>query len=155
MILETVMLKLANEAIAHAPNENWKNRGGVVLVGDLKLTPVKTWGDQNPLGIATVGYFQFQKEDQREKVNVTDNRFAFIGFTLAAIKSQGKLIYETQPIIGKIQEKSYHSNGLASRFCPQCHSIDTVKRSSRKMGPECALITYKCKCGYHDEDVMD
>jgi len=152
LINAETMLKLAKKAIRDAPNKDWKNRG-CILVGDSHSVDVKTY-DHKQLGVATVAYFKFEKplRDKFEPKGISP----FVGFTLAAMDVKGKLIYQANCVIGKISDKNYHDNYLANRFCPQCQALDSITRKSKMMGPECALITYKCnQCSYRDEDVMD
>ena len=151
MINKSMMQKLADEAIKHAPNEVWKYNGGCSQSGALKIIPVEDW-NKYLLGVATVGFFKFKKpfDDGFGRGN------PFIGFTLAAIEADGKIVSGTHPVIGKIEADDYCDGGLAHRFCPKCHSLDSVKSTSRRAGPECVHITYRCKkCDYIDCDVMD
>lgn len=152
MIDNKTMLKLANDAVTNAPNKDWQNRG-CRMAGDLHIVPVKHYNGKK-LGDAVAAYFVFEKplEDSFSPSRVS----SFVGFTLAVMETQGKLISATRPVINNLENQDFSSNGLEHRFCPQCHSIDSVKSKNKRMGPECIQITYKCKkCSYKDVDVMD
>jgi len=155
MLDDKTMLKLAKDAIKNAPNDDWKNRG-CFRSGNLSSVIVRHY-DNKEIGIATCGYFVFEKplEDDFYRSG-SGVKNSFVGFTLAAMETQGKLICATRPVINNLENHPFSSNGLEHRFCPQCHSLDSVKSKSKKMGPECVRITYKCKnCSYTDVDVMD
>ena len=149
MINKSMMQKLADEAIKQAPNEDWKHNGGCSQSGALKIIPVKDW-NKYLLGVATVGFFKFKKP-------FTDGfHSSFVGFTLAAMEAEGKIVSDTHSVIDKIESDDYCAGGLVHRFCPKCHSLDSVKSTSRRAGPECVHITYRCKkCSYIDFDVLD
>ena len=152
MLDDNTMLKLAKDAITNAPNDDWKNRG-CFRSGNLSSVIVRHY-DNKEIGIATCGYFVFEKH-LKDDFN-RSGWSPFVGFTLAAMETQGKLISATRPVITNLENQPFSSNGLEHRFCPQCHSLDSVKSKSKKMGPECIRITYKCKkCSYTDIDVMD
>lgn len=150
MIDQSTMEAQATLKVQNAPNQDWRNRGKVILVGDLREIPITNW-DKKVFGNATVGFFKFEKPQKDEM----DKQFPFIGFTLAVAKIGKKLISETHPVCGKLKEEDYNHNRLSTRFCPDCGGLDTVKQRSRRAGPECIYITYYCKCGYEDHDCMD
>lgn len=152
MLDDNTMLKLAKDAIKNAPNDDWKNRG-CFRSGNLSSVIVRH-SDNKEIGIATCGYFVFEKplKDDFNRSGTSP----FVGFTLAAMETQGKVISSTRPVINNLENQPFSSNGLEHRFCPQCHSLDSVKSKSKRMGEECVRITYKCKkCSYIDVDVMD
>ncbi len=151
MLDKPTMLKLAKKAIINAPNEDWQGRGKLTLVGEMREVPITTW-DKKIIGQSTVAFFEFE----HPFVDNFVGDYSFIGFTLSAIKVGKKTIYDTQPVIGKIDKDNYRSNTLVARFCPQCLSLDSITSKKRVMGPECVEIIYKCKkCSYIDHDVMD
>jgi len=153
--IETAILKQQAElAMANAPNTDWQQRGGAKMVGKSKLIPVRKSSDWekklSPIGQATVAFFKFVHPLK------TFGGSVFSGFTLAVMDVKGKLIYNTGVVIGKLQPDNFrHAANMSNRFCPQCGSVDTVKQRSRRIGPECVAITYHCKCGYRDHDVLD
>ena len=59
MLNDNTMLKLAKDAIKNAPNDDWKNRG-CFRSGNLSSVIVRHYDDKE-IGIATVGYFVFEK----------------------------------------------------------------------------------------------
>lgn len=151
MIYATKMLDLADEKVRNAPNRDWQGRGRLIMVGNPREVPVISH-DNIKLGDATVVAFKFEKQNA--------DRFSasFVGFTLAAMEVGGKFIAETCPTINALREGEFENTAyrLVHRFCPQCHSLDSVYSKSRRRGPECVFITYRCKkCNYVDHDVMD
>ena len=136
-------------AMKNAPNRDWQERGGAKPVGPLREEEISRW-DGKVLGTATVGFYKFVNPLER-------GRFSFIGFMLAVSKVGQKVITEANPVIGSCKDEAYRNTAckLSNRFCPQCHELDSVTSSSRLLGPECVEITYQCKCGYIDHDVMD
>jgi len=152
---QTMILE-AEKSILNAPNDDWKNRG-CKMVGKSKQIPVRKPHDwenkEQPIGDATVAYFKFLKPQKNKSIS----GHTFVGFTMSVMQVQGKTIHETHPVLGKLDEEDLHppANRLSARFCPQCYKVDSVKQRSRVMGPECIAITYYCKCGYKDHDVLD
>ena len=149
------LLEIANKFCDSAPNEDWQRRG-IVQKGKARLVAVHNpdyLKEDEIIGYATVAYFKFQKPLKK--------RFAgdsgFIGFTLGAMNVNGKVISDASPVITKLYDRDIEMPclNLSRRFCPQCLKLDSVKMSSRRMGPECVRIRYHCRCGYEDVDVMD
>ena len=155
VISDRVMLEMAELCCKNAPNKDWQNRG-LKQSGISHQIPVKQcsdWENRLPLlGTATVSFFKFLKP-----VGGDDRDYKFVGFTLAVLNADGKIIYESCPVINKIKEDDLKNPAtrLSNHFCPKCLCVDTVKQRSKIMGPECIQITYYCKCGYKDFDVLD
>lgn len=151
MIGAVQMSRLADYQVAHARNKDW-NRP-VIKSGKMREMPVHSWNGKD-YGMATLAYFKFKTVPEGHFLDASRR---FKGFIIAALEVQGKTITEATPVIGSIEKDDWGRplNHLASRFCPDCGAIDSVKQRSRVLGPECVLVTYFCKCGFGDTDVID
>lgn len=152
------MCKTAEIHVKNAPNEDWKHNGKLVYPTSSQSVPVKTYSIKSfeyvVLTTANVAYFQFGKPH----IDDFSKDYPFLGFTLAVITIDGKTYSEAHPVIGQLNDDDFRqaANGFANRFCPNCHSFDSVKQKSRRSGPECVHITYSCKkCEYVDHDCLD
>jgi len=140
---------LAEQAVANAGNDSWKNRGKLTIATH-RILPLVAFKFE-VYGQVEAVYVKFEKPDKRPDCH-------FIGFILAAYVDADKgVLTETAAVIGRVRNDDFTRAAwkFQARRCPKCHKFDTTKRSSKLMGPECAQITYRCKCGYVDYDVMD
>jgi hypothetical protein len=153
MLSKDTMLKLAKKAVVKSANNDWKGRGKLTLVGKLKTQPL-FYDAQRHIGQSTAAYFKFEHPLERQSFSYKDA--PFIGFTLVALNLGHKVIYDTHPVIGKLDKDDFGFNALVNRFCPECLSLDSITTKERQVAPECIEITYKCKyCSYVEYDVMD
>ena len=152
MIDRDDMVKLANETIETARNNDWKNRGELILKGEFHQHPVLSHNGIR-LGNSTSVFFEFEKPLVDSWSGRTSS---FVGFVLSVMKVGKKVIREAKPVIGEIKSDDYTCNRLSHRFCPQCNSLDSITNTSRRLGEECVRITYKCReCSYKDIDILD
>lgn len=158
MIPISTLVKLAEKHVKNAPNSDWRNNGKLLLSSSPQEVPVKGYNlkgyKEKILTTATVAFFAFE----RPFIDDCNRSCPFIGFTLAAITIKGKTYSNAHPVIDKLDDDDFRqaANGFSHKFCPQCSSFNSVKHTSRRAGPECAIITSRCsKCDYVDQDAFD
>jgi hypothetical protein len=141
--------ELAEQRVANAPNDAWRGRGKLIIMTH-RILPLVAFNDE-VYGQAEAVYVKFEKPDKRPDCR-------FIGFVLAALVDSDKgVLTETSPVHDRVRNDDFTRATwkFNARRCPECHKFDTTKRSTKLVGPECARITYRCKCGYVDYDAMD
>lgn len=166
---------LAKAVIARSPNPDWKDRGGLVLLGQ-RIMPIVGYdasGGDREFGQAITAAFEFERPLVEGPGTRWERTSPFVGFVLAAAQvdtdtwaiNADPIIGEFRPEAGpdaaygqrgRIGDYDKAARGLARAFCPSCGAALTLKSSQRVVGPEAVVVTTRCtKCGWHDEDIVD
>ena len=149
MLSDAKMNQAATETVKNALNKDWHRN---FRKADKSITRRVKRYMRTDLGEATLSYFEFTTP-----LNDPSRTSPFIGFVIAVMEVQGKLIHEATPVIGKLEDNDFNiTHRLPSHFCPECGAVDSIRRKNGKSGPEYQEVIYSCTgCSYKEHDVID